>query len=145
MAENNEIKTIIEPELYALASVYDGQKGMLKVAEKLTKATREELDAALAPYHEELEAQTLRVMAGLDAVSEDGGIDFKALAERKRGEGQAVIFDWISKGRNSIDREKLLERGVSPEIIEYATKESSWEELRMKMVDAPAAVLYITE
>jgi len=43
-------------------------------------------------------------------------------------------------GRSTIDREKLLERGVDPEIIAYATNKSEYTTLRIKENKADIAL-----
>lgn len=122
----NEEKVIIDPGLFAMAAVYKGQKNMLSVAEKATKGTRKELDVALAPFLSDLGTRDLKILSGGEP-------------------GDAYIaIHFTPKGRKTVDREKLLERGVSPEIIAYATEESSWDEMRLKLVESPEPVQFIT-
>ena len=102
-------RTLIDPNLHNLVLRLDATKKAIKSLELKEKELIELVKADLG----DLEGGKFTIES----------TEFAA--------GPPYTVSLSDGGRNTIDREKLLERGVDPEIIAYATNRSSYTTLRI--------------
>jgi len=97
--------------LFATLQEYEDVKGVRLQLEKQEKGLREEIDMKLSDY-------------------DDNEIVVNSFTEVEASDGYLVKY--TPTERRSISREKLIERGVSLEVLLYATEVTSSRRLSFK-------------
>jgi len=107
--EQEHIRTMINPNLHSLVVMLDATKKAIKSLQ--------------------LKEKELVESVKIDVADMEGG---KVIIESTEfASGPPYTVSLSDGSRSTIDRERLLERGVEPEIIAYATNKSEYTTLRI--------------